>query len=128
MDEPSSPAPSPSGGQLLIYHDGATRLQVRLDGQTVWLTQAAMADLFQTTPQNITIHLQSIYDEGELDEAATCKEYLQVRQEGGVAFVALCGTTAWMPFWPSAIACGPRVSPVGHSPPLRASDQGLYAG
>jgi hypothetical protein len=46
------------------------------------LTQAAMAELFQTTPQNITLHLQSIYDEGELDEAATCKEYLQVRQEG----------------------------------------------
>ena len=67
---------------MLIYRDGATNLQVRLDGQTVWLTQAAMAELFQTTPQNVTLHLQSIYDERELDEAATCKEYLQVRQEG----------------------------------------------
>lgn len=73
----------PTQGQVLIYHDGATRLQVRLDGATVWLTQAAMAELFQTTTQNITIHLQSIYDEGELLEAATCKQYLQVRQEGG---------------------------------------------
>ena len=74
--------PQPPGGQLLIYQDGGLNLQVRLDGRTVWLTQAAMADLYQTTPQNITLHLQSVYDEGELDEAATCKEYLQVRREG----------------------------------------------
>jgi hypothetical protein len=83
MDNEPLPGPLPPGGQILIYREGATRLQVRLDGQTVWLTQAAMAELFQTTPQNITLHLQSIYDEGELNEAATCKEYLQVRQEGG---------------------------------------------
>jgi len=82
MDEERLPAPLPPGGQILIYRDGATNLQVRLDGQTVWLTQATLVELFQTTPQNITLHLQSIYDEGELDETATCKEYLQVRQEG----------------------------------------------
>ncbi len=73
---------SPPGGQVLIYRDGATRLQVRLDGQTVWITQAQMAELFQTTPQNITTHIASIYRDSELDEAATCKEYLQVRAEG----------------------------------------------
>ncbi len=77
---PESPPPP---GQILIYQDGATRLQVRLDGRTVWLTQAAMAELYQTTPQNVTIHLKSIYDEGELGEPATCKEFLQVRVEGG---------------------------------------------
>jgi len=78
-----SPAPpEPPDGQILIYQDGALYIQVRLDGQTVWLTQAAMAELFQTTPQNITIHLKGIYEDGEMDEAATCKEYLQVRQEG----------------------------------------------
>lgn len=75
-------APIPPQGQLLIYQDGALKVQVRIDGQTVWLTQAAMSELFQTTPQNITIHLRSIYDEGEQDPAATCKEFLQVRQEG----------------------------------------------
>ncbi|MBN2578234.1 MAG: virulence RhuM family protein [Pirellulales bacterium] len=80
-EEPVS-TPSTPGGQILIYRDGATNLQVRLDGQTVWLTQAAMAELFQTTPQNITLHLQSIYDDQELEETATCKDYLQVRQEG----------------------------------------------
>jgi hypothetical protein len=75
--------PEPPGGQVLIYKDGALNLQVRLDGQTVWLTQAAMAELFQTTPQNITLHIKGIYEDGELREEATCKEYLQVRLEGG---------------------------------------------
>lgn len=75
-------APMPPGGQILIYQDGVLKVQVRIDGRTVWLTQASMAELFQTTPQNITLHLKSIYEEGEVDEAATCKEYLQVRQEG----------------------------------------------
>ncbi len=62
---------------------GDFRLRVRLDGLTVWLTQAQMAELFQTTPQNIIQHLKSIYREGELAEEATCKEYLQVQAEGG---------------------------------------------
>jgi hypothetical protein len=53
-----------------------------MDGQTVWLTQLQMAELFQTTPQNITLHIQSIYEEREQIPEATCKEYLQVRQEG----------------------------------------------
>jgi len=70
-------------GQMLIYRDGSTQLQVRLDGQTVWLTQAQMAELFQTSPQNITIHIKGIYEEGEQEEGGTCKEYLQVRTEGG---------------------------------------------
>ena len=82
MSEANQENTQPPGGQLLIYQDGGLNLQVRLDGQTVWLTQAAMADLYQTTPQNITLHLQSIYDDGELDEGATCKDYLQVRREG----------------------------------------------
>jgi len=83
MADANLPAPLPSGGQMLIYRDGSLNLQVRLDGETVWLTQAGMGELFQTTPQNITLHIKSIYEDGEQDEAATCKEYLQVRQEGG---------------------------------------------
>jgi hypothetical protein len=71
-------------GEIILYPrvDGAPALEVRLDGDTVWLTQAQMAELFQTTPQNITLHLKAIFAEGELDEVATCKDYLQVRQEG----------------------------------------------
>jgi hypothetical protein len=69
---------------ILIYQaeDGKTRIDVRLEDETVWLPQASMAELFQTTPQNITMHIKAIYDEGELIEPATCKEYLQVRDEG----------------------------------------------
>jgi len=83
MADANLPIPMPPGGQVLIYRDGSLNLQVRLDGQTVWLTQGAMAELFQTSPQNVTLHIQNIYDEDEQDEAATCKEYLQVRLEGG---------------------------------------------
>ncbi len=70
--------------ELIFYQteDNRTRIEVRLDQGTVWLTQAQLAELFQTTPQNITLHLRAIYAEGELREGATCKEYLQVRQEG----------------------------------------------
>lgn len=70
---------------LILYQteDGRTRIQCRFDSETLWLTQAQMAELFQTAPQNVTLHLKAIFAEGELVEAATCKEYLQVRLEGG---------------------------------------------
>ena len=70
---------------VLIYQaeDGKTHINVHMEGDTVWLTQAAMAELFQTSPQNITLHIKSIYSEGELSEDATCKDYLQVQTEGG---------------------------------------------
>ena len=71
-----------SSGQVLMYRDGASRLQVRLDGQTVWLTQRQIAELYQTTPQNITQHLGRVYIEGELVESATCKGFLAVQNEG----------------------------------------------
>lgn len=70
--------------QIVIYQteDGGTKLDVRLENETVWLTQRSMAELFQTTPQNITLHLKNIYNEEELSEAATCKDFLQVQIEG----------------------------------------------
>ena len=79
------PPPVPGDGtELILYRteDQRTRIEVRLYEGTVWLTQAQMAELFQTSPQNITQHLKAIFAEGELTEAATCKEYLQVRTEG----------------------------------------------
>ena len=74
----------PQKSQFLIYQaeGGAIKLDVRFENETVWLTQQHMAELFQVTPQNITLHLKAIFSEGELSEAATCKEYLQVRTEG----------------------------------------------
>ena len=72
-----------SENEIILYQpDQSISLEVRLEDETVWLTQAQMAELFQTTPQNITIHIRSIYKEGELEKAVTCKEHLQVRQEG----------------------------------------------
>lgn len=71
-------------GQFLVYvtEDGKTKIDVRLEGETVWLTQADIAELFQVKPQNVTMHLKNIYTEGELDEGATCKDFLQVQHEG----------------------------------------------
>jgi hypothetical protein len=74
----------PPGGQFLVYQtqDGKLKIDVRFEGETVWLTQQHMAELFQTTQQNISLHLQNIYAEGELQPEATHKESLSVRQEG----------------------------------------------
>ncbi len=73
-----------NNSQIIIYQneDGETKLDVRFQDETVWLTQKLMAELFQTTPQNITIHLKNIFEEGELEEKATCKDFLQVQIEG----------------------------------------------
>ena len=70
--------------KIVIYQtdDGQTQIDVRLENETVWLSQAQMAELFQKTPQNITMHIRNAFNEGELDEAATCKEFLQVQVEG----------------------------------------------
>ena len=73
-----------NNSQIVIYQteSGETKLDVRFQNETVWLTQKLMAELLQTTPQNITIHLKNIFEEGELEEKATCKDFLQVQIEG----------------------------------------------
>lgn len=70
--------------QIIIYQseDGETRIDVKFTGETVWLSQQQMAELYQTTRPNIVQHIRNIYADGELDEPATCKNFLQVRQEG----------------------------------------------
>ncbi len=70
--------------KIIIYQseDGQTQIDVRLENETVWLTQAQMAELFQKTPQNITMHIRNAYNEGELDKESTCKDFLQVQTEG----------------------------------------------
>jgi len=79
---PSSEAVPPSNLILYQTEDGKTRIQCRFEEESLWLTQAQMAELFQTTPQNITQHIKAIYEEGELAEDPTCKQFLQVRSEG----------------------------------------------
>jgi hypothetical protein len=82
---PSQPSDDPlPRSELVLYQteDGRTRIQCRFENETIWLTQAQIAELFQTTPQNVTLHLKAIFAEAELVEAATCKDFLQVRTEG----------------------------------------------
>lgn len=67
---------------LYQTEDGRSRILVHLENETVWLTQAMMAELYQTSPQNITLHIKAIYEDAELSESATCKQFLQVRKEG----------------------------------------------
>lgn len=70
--------------ELILYttDDGRSRIQLRADQQTVWLTQLEMAELFDATKQNISLHLKNIFQDGELDPAATVKESLTVQTEG----------------------------------------------
>lgn len=76
--------PPPNHGQFLVYQteDGKIKLDVRFEGETVWLSQQMMADLFQTTQQNISQHILGIYEEEELPPEATHKQFLLVRTEG----------------------------------------------
>ncbi len=71
-------------GEILIYQseDGLTNIEVKVQDETVWLTQQQMADLFQTSRTNIVEHIRHIYLEGELDENSTCRNFRQVRTEG----------------------------------------------
>lgn len=77
-------AQAPQPGEFLLYEteDGRTRVECRFADDSLWLSQAMMAELFQTAPQNITLHLKALYAEGEIAPEATCKHYLQVRSEG----------------------------------------------
>ena len=70
--------------KIVIYQteDGQTQIDVRLENETVWLTQAQMVELFQTTKQNVSLHVGNVYKEGELEQEATVKEYLTVQNEG----------------------------------------------
>ena len=70
--------------QFLVYQaeEGQIKIDVRLEEEIVWLTQQQIADLFQTTKQNISLHIQNIVEEGELASEATVKKYLTVRSEG----------------------------------------------
>src|SRR4030042_1559058 len=70
--------------QIAFYQspNGSVNIEVLYAEENIWLTQKKMAELFDTTPQNITQHLKNIYAEGEADQTATCKDFLQVQKEG----------------------------------------------
>ena len=68
--------------EIIIFVAESQQVEVRLEGETLWLTQKQMGELFGTTPENVLMHLKNIFQDKELDEAATAKDYLVVRQEG----------------------------------------------
>ena len=74
----------PPQNKLALYQskDGALELKTDADNETIWANQKQIAQIFEVTPQNITIHLKNIFSSGELDEKSTCKESLQVQREG----------------------------------------------
>lgn len=74
-----------SEGKILIYQTekGDTKIDVYFENDTIWMSQRGIAELYQTSPQNITMHIRNIYSDGELEEEATCKNNLQVQNEGG---------------------------------------------
>ena len=72
-----------SKGEIVMYQpDETIRLEVRVENESVWLTQQQMAELFKATKQNVSLHIRNIFEEGELEEFSTVKEYLTVRKEG----------------------------------------------
>lgn len=74
---------NPSDNEIIIYQpDSTLSLDVRVENETVWLTQSQMTDLFQTTRNNITMHIRNIFKEGELEEASVCKESLLTAADG----------------------------------------------
>ena len=77
--------PSDNKGEIVLYQpDNSLKLEVRLEEETVWLSQAQMAELFQTTRNNVTIHISNIFKEGELEKFVVCKDFLHTTQHGAI--------------------------------------------
>jgi|GEM_PF-1035138 len=100
------------GGDIILYRrDDAPAIEVRLDDDTVWLSQQQLADLFQTSRTNVVEHIANIYAEDELPQEATCREFRQVRSEGSRQ------VTRTLPFYNlpfrgrAASTCGSRAKP-----------------
>ena len=90
--EPTEPAPD---GQVLIYQDGATHLQVRLGGRTIWLSQRLIAELFQVSVKTANEHLININSERELNPKATIRSFRIVQTEGSREAAGPATTTSW---------------------------------
>ena len=77
MSRSSSNLPAPTSGEIILYQteDGRTRIQCRFEGETIWLTQKRMAELFQKDVRTINEHIQNVFEEGELQRGATIREF-----------------------------------------------------
>jgi hypothetical protein len=131
-DQLPVPAPEPYG-EVLLYQadDGTARIEVRLEGDTVWLPQRVMAGLFQTTRQNVSLPIQHIFEEEELRPEATVRQYLTVQTEGNRQIQRPVDHYSL----DVIIAVGYRVNPPRHAVPhlgyraaARVSRQGMHDG
>lgn len=88
----------PNKGEIILYHspDGKAALDVRLEGETLWLNQRQMAELFEKDTDTIGLHISNIYKEGELSRTGTTEESSVVQNEGGGRFAAKSIFTTWM--------------------------------
>jgi hypothetical protein len=92
MSSPLNPHPEPQSFVVLYQtEDGRTRVQCRFEGETIWLTQALMAELFQVSVPTINEHLRGLFEEGEVDRAATIRSFRIVRTEGSRHLKAIAG-------------------------------------
>jgi hypothetical protein len=82
---------------MVIFEADTRQVEVRLEGETLWITQSQMAELFATSADNISLHLKNIYKDNELDETATAEDFSVVRQEGVRRSRASSNTTTWTP-------------------------------
>ena len=71
----------PHGGEIIIYQtdNGDTKLDVRIEDETVWLTQAQLCELYQSSKSNISVHIKNIFEEGELEEISTVRDFRTVQ-------------------------------------------------
>lgn len=100
------PEPPPRS-DLILYQteDGRTRIQCRFENETLWLTQALIAELFAKDVRTINEHLVNIFDEGELRREATIRKFRIVRPEEAGRSPAKWSTTIWTPSWPWVSGC-----------------------
>ena len=84
-----------NNGEIIIYQtdDGLTHIDVKMEDETVWLTQQQMAELYQTSRTNVVEHITHIYEEGELDENSTCRKFRQVASFSNSPSSYICSTT-----------------------------------
>lgn len=124
---------SPTGEFVMFASDdGEVRVECRFEQETLWLPQATIANLYQVTPQAITQHIKAIYEEGELEQNATCKSYLQVQREGGPSGKSQYASLQSARYSCRRLSCSftPRypIPPVGDPNAAGISDQGFRDG
>lgn len=122
------PEPPVPDGQVLIYRDGAIRLRVRLQGRSVWLTQALIAELFQTTKAKRELAPASRLQPGGAGARISCQGILDnCRRRQALPHVPLQPRRHPRRRLPRPLGAGHRVPPMGHRPPVRPAGEGLHA-